>query len=332
VTLRLTFRFDMRNPGARVPGAALYGAMLDMCAWGDGLGFDEVYLCEHHGAPDGYLPAPIALGAAVAARTERIRIHLTALVVTLHQPLRIAEDLAVLDLVSNGRLTVTAGMGYRPHEFAMMGVDDSRKLERYLQALATLKKAWGGEPFDYEGRRVRVTPRPVQPGGPPLLMGGSSEAAAERAARMGFGFKPGFPPHYEVYRQALHRLGRPVPPPYPDQQPVFLHVTEDPDRDWPVVGPCALYAARSYAEWSLERRGGTTLFDRTLTSLEDARRNPMFQVVTPGQCLDFARSLAPHGELVFTPLIGGLDPALAWQSLGLFEREVLPGLRALALR
>ncbi len=330
--MRLTFRFDMRNPGARVPGAALYAAMLEMCVWGDGLGFDEVYLCEHHGAEDGYLPSPITLGAAVAARTARIRIHLTALIVTLHHPLRIAEDLAVLDLLSNGRLTVTAGMGYRPHEFAMMSVDGTRKLKLYLRALETLKQAWTGEPFEFEGRSVRVTPRPVQPGGPPLLMGGSSEAAARRAARMGFGFKPGFPPHYEIYRQELQTLGRPVPPPYPNQQPVFLHVTDDPDRDWPLVGPHALYAARSYAEWSTERAGGTTLFNQALAGLGALRRDPMFQVVTPEQCLAFAQSLEPNGELVFTPLIGGLEPALAWRSLRLFEREVLPALRAAGLR
>ena len=326
--MRLTFRFDMRQPDAGASRAALYAAMLDMCAWGDDLGFDEVYLCEHHGAPDGYLPSPIVLGAAVAARTRRIRIHLTALVVTLHHPLRIAEDLAVLDILSNGRLTVTAGMGYRPHEFAMMGVDMRHKLRIFLDTLEVLRRAWTGEPFEHGGRSVRVTPKPVQPGGPPLLMGGSSVAAAERAARMGFGFKPGFPPHYEIYREALQRLGRPVPPPYPDQQPVFLHVTGDPERDWPIVGPHALYTARSYAEWSTERDGGTTLFNRALADLDEARRNPMFQVVTPAQCVDFARSLGPDGELVFTPLIGGLDPGIAWGSLRLFEREVLPRLRA----
>ncbi|MGE3598727.1 MAG: LLM class flavin-dependent oxidoreductase [Dehalococcoidia bacterium] len=330
--MRLTFRFDMRQPDLRASSAALYAAMLDMCAWGDGLGFEEAYLCEHHGAEDGYLPSPITLGAAVAARTQRIRIHITALVVTLHHPLRLAEDLAILDIVSNGRLTVTAGMGYRPHEFAMMGVDIRKRLRIYLDTLQVLKSAWTGEPFEYDGRTVRVTPKPVQPGGPPLLMGGSSEAAAQRAARLGFGFKPGFPPHYEMYRQELRRLGRPDVLPYPNQEPVFLYVTEDPDRDWPIVGPHALYTARSYAQWGAERGSGMTLFDQTIASLHEARRNPMFQIVTPEQCVAFARSLEPNGELVFTPLIGGLNPELAWRSLRLFEREVLPRLRAEGLR
>ena len=202
--MRLTFRFDMRQPDAGASRAALYAAMLDMCAWGDDLGFDEVYLCEHHGAPDGYLPSPIVLGAAVAARTRRIRIHLTALVVTLHHPLRIAEDLAVLDILSNGRLTVTAGMGYRPHEFAMMGVDMRHKLRIFLDTLEVLRNAWTGGPFEYEGRTVRVTPKPVQPGGPPLLMGGSS-AAARPAAAGGFRATPrsapGAGPLRSAYRQ-----------------------------------------------------------------------------------------------------------------------------------
>jgi hypothetical protein len=163
-------------------------------------------------------------------------------------------------------------------------------------------------------------------------MGGSTEISAQRAARLGFPYKPGFPPHYEIYKQELQQLGQPEPPPLPNQGPVFLHVTDNPDRDWPLVGPSAVYAAHSYAQWGTERGGGATLFGNPIASLDEARRNPMFQVVTPEQCVEFARSLEPVGELLFTPLFGGLDPAIAWQSLRLFEKEVLPQLRAAGLR
>jgi len=329
--MRITLRFDMRQPDPRVSRASQYAAMLDMCAWADGLGLDEVYVSEHHAAEDGYLPSPIVLGSAVAARTQRIGVHLSALVVTLHHPLRLAEDLAILDIISNGRLAITAGMGYRPHEFEMFGVDIKKRLRTFLDTLETLRRAWTGEPFEFEGRTVRVTPKPVQPGGPLLIMGGSTAASAERAARMGLPYKPGFPPDYEIYKREVAKLGRPEPAPLPNQGPNFLYVTDDPDRDWPVVGPHALYQSNSYVQWAAERGSGDTPY-KPIASLAEARANPTFQITTPGQVVAYARTLEPHGELTLQPLFGGLDPGVAWKSLRLFEQEVLPRMREAGLR
>ena len=329
--MRLTLRFDMRKPDPGDDGARLYAAMLDICAWADGLGFEEVFIGEHHGAEDGYIPCPIVLASAVAARTRRIKLHISALLVTMYHPLRLAEDLAVLDIISSGRVRMTCGMGYRPHEFEMFGVDIKKRLRIYLSTLATLEQAWTGEPFEFEGRTVRVTPRPVQRPGPQVIMGGSTEASAQRAARLGYAFMPGYPPYYETYRQELRSLGRPEPPPLPNQAPNFLYVTDDPEHAWATIGPFALYTANSYARWNAERGAGATMYAGEQT-LEQARHNPMFQIVTPEQCLAFAESLEPNGELQFQPLFGGLDPQLAWKSLELFEREVLPRMRAKGLR
>ncbi|MFO1427761.1 MAG: LLM class flavin-dependent oxidoreductase [Steroidobacteraceae bacterium] len=329
--MRLTLRFDMRQPDPQADRAALYAAMVDICEWADGLGFEEVFIGEHHAAEDGYIPQPIVAAAAVASRTQRIKLHISALLLTMHHPLRLAESLAVLDLLSNGRVRITAGMGYRPHEFAMFGVDASKKLRIYLDTIAVLQRAWTGEPFEFEGRTVRVTPRPVQPGGPKIIMGGSAEAAAARAARMGLDFMPGHPALYESYKAELARLGRPPPPPLPNQAPNFLFVTDDPDRDWPIVGPHVLYTTNSYAQWATERGTGATMY-RLLEDIAELRKQDIFQVVTPPDCVKYAQSLEPHGELQFQPLFGGLDPAVAWRSLRLFEKEVLPQLRALGLR
>jgi alkanesulfonate monooxygenase SsuD/methylene tetrahydromethanopterin reductase-like flavin-dependent oxidoreductase (luciferase family) len=120
--VRLALRFDMRAPQIGVAPAVLYPASVDMCEWGDRLGFETVYLAEHHGADDGYCPSPIVQASAIAARTTRMRIHFSALIAVLHHPLRLAEDLAVLDLISEGRIEMTLGIGYRPHEYEMMGV------------------------------------------------------------------------------------------------------------------------------------------------------------------------------------------------------------------
>jgi alkanesulfonate monooxygenase SsuD/methylene tetrahydromethanopterin reductase-like flavin-dependent oxidoreductase (luciferase family) len=329
--MRLTLRFDMRHPGEDPSLAGLYAGMLDMCAWADELGFEEVFVGEHHGAEDSYIPSPIVLLSAVAARTKRIKIHVSALLATMYHPLRLAEDLAVLDIVSNGRLRMTAGMGYRPHEFAMFGVDFKTRLKTYLENIEILRKAWTGEPFEYQGITVRISPRPVQRPGPKIIMGGSTDKAAVRAARLGYDFMPGFPPHFEIYKEELRQLGKPEPPPLPNQAPNFLYVTDDPERDWPLVGPAVMHGTNTYAKWASERGTGATLY-RTIENVDELKANAIFQVVTPQQCVAFAKSLEPHGELQFQPLFGGLDPQVAWRSLKLFETQVLPALRAQGLR
>jgi hypothetical protein len=329
--MRLTLRFDMRHPDPDPNFAGYYRSMLDICAWADSLGFEEVFVGEHHGAEDSYIPSPIVLLSAVAARTEQIKIHVSALLITMYQPLRLAEDLAILDIISKGRLRMTAGMGYRPHEFAMFGVDFKTRLATYLENIEVLKKAWSGQEFDYRGVKVRITPRPTQRPGPKIIMGGSTEKAAARAAQMGFDFMPGFPPHYELYKQELQKLGKPEPPPLPNQAPNFLFVSHEPERDWEVVGPSVLHGTNTYAKWAAERATGATFY-RTIENLTELKKNPIFQVLTPEQCIAFAGSLEPYGELQFQPLFGGLDAPTAWRSLKLFEKEVLPVLRASGLR
>jgi alkanesulfonate monooxygenase SsuD/methylene tetrahydromethanopterin reductase-like flavin-dependent oxidoreductase (luciferase family) len=329
--MRLTLRFDMRRPGPDPELVSMYAAMLDMCVWADGLGFEEVFVGEHHAAEDCYVPSPITLLSAVAARTKQIKVHVSALLVTMYNPLRLAEDLAVLDIISNGRLRMTAGMGYRPHEFEMFGVDFKTRLKTYLENIDVLQKAWTGEPFEYQGRTVRISPRPVQRPGPKIIMGGSTDKAAIRAARMGFDFMPGFPPHYELYQAALRELGKPAAPALPNQAPNFLYVTHDPQRDWEHVAPAVLHGTNTYAKWATERGTGATMY-QNLESVAQLQANPIFQVVTPEQCVAFAKSLEPHGELQFQPLFGGLEPQLAWRSLKLFEQEVVPALRRAGLR
>ena len=117
----LTFiRFDMRAPSwGPATAAELHTATLEMAEWADRVGFDSAVVSEHHGAVDGFLPSPIVAAAAIAGRTERIGISISALLAPLHDPIRIAEDLAVLDLLSEGRVTTIIGLGYRPEEYEM---------------------------------------------------------------------------------------------------------------------------------------------------------------------------------------------------------------------
>src|SRR5262249_7029018 len=118
----LGLRYDLRAPAfADVTHAELYGACLEQCAWADARGFDVVALSEHHGVDDGYMSAPITLAAAIAGRTRRLQINVAAVLVPLHDPVRLAEQLAVVQLVSGGRLSLVAGMGYRGEGVAEAG-------------------------------------------------------------------------------------------------------------------------------------------------------------------------------------------------------------------
>jgi len=324
--MRLGLRYDMRVPEFGAPPAGLYAAAVEQCAWADQLGFDYVHLAEHHGAEDGYCPSPLILGAAIASATRNLQLRFSALVVTMHDPLRLAEDLAVLDLISGGgRIRVIAGIGYRPHEFAMFGVDFAQRARQFEQKLEVLRQAWTGEPFAYRGTTVRVTPTPCTPGGPAIYLGGSAVPSARRAARLGYGYCPTSEELYEVYERECAKLGRPAPEPFSRQGPVFLHVTDDPDRDWPALAPHIVHATNLYAQWARERPDDTSNgLWREVSGVEDLKADPNIWVVTPEECVRRARRLRADDELRFHPLLGGLPPEVSWRSLRLFADEVLP--------
>ncbi|HUF96943.1 MAG TPA: LLM class flavin-dependent oxidoreductase [Ilumatobacter sp.] len=329
--MRLALRFDMRAPEIGVPPGVLYPASVDMCEWGDRLGFETVYLAEHHGAEDGYCPAPIVQASAIAARTKRMRIHFSALIAVLHHPLRLAEDLAVLDLISGGRIEMTLGLGYRPHEYEMFGVQKSKRVAILEEIIGVLEQAWTGEPFEFRGQTVVVRPTPVQKPRPPLYIGGSTEASAYRAAKLGDNYLPAGPGLLEIYQAERRRLGLPVPTPPPERGPLFLFVTDDPERDWPIVAPHVMYTSNSNAQWAKERGSGSTPYP-PVTSIDEMKANSTFAVVTPDQCVELAIRLGDGSELTFQPLMGALDPKYGWSSLELFESAVLPRLVEAGLR
>lgn len=326
--MKLTLRYDMRLPAFGAPAADVYEASVDMCEWGDGLGFETAYLAEHHGADDGYCPSPMIMASAILARTKRLRVHFSALLAVLHDPIRLAEDLAILDVMSRGRIEMTLGIGYRPHEYRMFGIEKKRRVQVLEHVMDVLEQAWTGEPFEYRGQTVVVRPTPVQQPRPPLYIGGSTPASALRAARRGDNYFPaGTPGLRELYEEELVRLGKPIPPRSTKRGPLFLYVTDDPERDWHVVFPHVAYTSNANSTWALERGSGATPYPPVET-VDDLKRSPMFAVVTPAECVELARGLGADGELVFQPLMGAMPPEIGWRSLRLFESAVLPVLRA----
>ncbi len=188
--------YDFRNPsdsGVAMPD--LYAQALEQIKWLDGLGLDAIWFTEHHFIDDGYLPAWIPVASAAAAVTRRVRFASDICLLPFINPVRLAEDLAVLDNLSNGRVEVGLGMGYAVHEFDGFGIPVSRRVSLMDEGLEVLQRAFTGERFSYSGKRyqfndVRITPEYVQKGGPPMWIAAMSAAGARRAARFNSYFLP----------------------------------------------------------------------------------------------------------------------------------------------
>lgn len=320
--------FDMRAPAFGTPAPALYAAALDMAAFADEIGVARVNLMEHHGSDDGYLPTPFVMGGGVAARTKRCRISLGAVILPLHDPVKVAEEIAVLDQMSGGRLDVILGAGYVASEFAMFGAslrDRGRLLD---EGIDIILRALHGERFKANGRDVFVRPLPVQPPEDILLVGGGVDASAKRAVRFGLGFSPLRSDLVEVYEAECRKLGREPRRTFRPSPPNNIHLAQDPERAWAQLMPHLKHVVGEYAKWAAQEPGSNSPFKGLLQDEQALRQCGMFAVWTPAELIERTPSLvAGGGSLSFMPLLGGLSPEIGWQSLKLLG-TVMPKLRS----
>jgi alkanesulfonate monooxygenase SsuD/methylene tetrahydromethanopterin reductase-like flavin-dependent oxidoreductase (luciferase family) len=321
-------RFDMRAPGCTPAEVArLYETALEMSAWADEHGCQAIAVSEHHASEDGYLPSPLTMAAAVAAVTSRTPIMVAAALLPLYDPVRLAEEMIVLDHLSRGRVIHILGIGYRPAEYELHGTDFHRRGaiadEKLEVLLAHLQAATEG------AAALRITPAPFTPGGPMLVWGGSTVRAAARAGRNGLGFiaqsgDPALGPAYEeAARAAGHEPGLCVLP-SPDS-PASVFVAEDVDDGWREVGDALLADATTYYAWN-EAAGlaeQTVSLTRGNTVEELRAAGGSHRVVTVGEAVELIRR---DGALGLQPLCGGLDPDVAWPYLRRVVDEVLPAL------
>lgn len=320
-------RFDMRHPDfSPASSAELYGAALDMASWADEKGFASVVVSEHHGTDDGFLPSPIAMMGAVVGRTRNLRISASALLLPLYDPVKLAEDLCILDIASGGRVSVTAGIGYREVEYAMFGrdwADRGKLMDEYLDVIV---RAWSGEPFEWNGRRIRLTPEPLTRPKPPVCVGGTGKIAARRAARLGLPFQPATNERevLELYTSECERLGVESPLLLPPGSGETIWVSDDPDRTWAQIGRFLLHDAMTYAGWQPKTQ--RTAVRSYANSVEELREEGKYRVLTPEECLRRAEERGPFVDFNLFPLCGGTPPDLAWPSLELFASRVLPRL------
>lgn len=321
--IQLSFNLVSSPSGPRK--ADLIATALEQAAWADDKGFDIVELAEHHGSEAGYLPSPVLLGASFAARTKNMRICPTILA-PFYDPVRLAEDLCMLDNISDGRLDVIIIGGWVPSEFEMYGVSLSDRGQLIEQTLKVLRCAFDGEPFEFDGRRGRVTPPPASPRGPRIFVGGGIKATARRAAQYGDGFFPmthaiGFAP---LYRELCAEFGK-EPGPVIDCPVQNVYLAHDPDRAWAQIMPYAMECNNFYAKAA--QTAAQDVPQQEAATGDELRRQGLFPVMTPEECIAYCRAAPESMRIMVQPILGGMPPELSWESLELWANKVLPELK-----
>jgi probable F420-dependent oxidoreductase len=318
----------------------IYRAAIETAVEAEHLGFDSVWTSEHHFVDDGYMPSQLPVLAAIAARTERILLGTGVLLAPLFHPLHVAEDAATVDLISGGRLILGLGIGWRDEEFAGFqdpGTHRGRRLEAMIEVL---REAWSeglarGDGFGihrFPGNGLNVTPKPAQPGGPPIWIGAGARVAIERAGRVADGFMAGESPPAElaeqlaVMREAAASVGRDPSEVTPS---VYRSVFAWRDGDaWELIRPYAHYGEWKYddmadAHGSLERG-----LPPALTPEVEAALQAQMVSGTPEQVVEelagYRDVLGAEGHLILRADYPGLDPAIARESLRILGEEVRP--------
>jgi alkanesulfonate monooxygenase SsuD/methylene tetrahydromethanopterin reductase-like flavin-dependent oxidoreductase (luciferase family) len=326
---RIGVCYDFRNPpDSGIPMPRLYAEALEQIAWADRAGFDQVWFTEHHFVEDGYLPSWIPVAAAAAARTTRVRFSTDVCLLPFNHPIRLAEDLAVLDNLSGGRVEIGLGIGYAPHEFRGFGVPTSRRASLADEGLEVLRRCFTGERFSFSGKRfkfdgVLVTPRYVQPGGPPMWVAAMSAAGARRAARFGCNLLPQGEraATLDTFREAVAAAGR-SPGDYRVGIIRGVLVTDDPERDWPAVRRSERYRMQLYQRFFEESGEGF--------GSGGARIPQTWIVGDVATCVEgitgFAREYGIT-DLVTWGAPPGLPPAAMNASLERLIRDVVPRVR-----
>jgi alkanesulfonate monooxygenase SsuD/methylene tetrahydromethanopterin reductase-like flavin-dependent oxidoreductase (luciferase family) len=246
--VRLGLYFDLRNPPAwRQDWARLYSFTLELCEEAEHLGADSIWLSEHHLFDDGYLPQPLTFAAAVAARTSRVRIGTAILIAPLRRPIHLAEESAIVDILSDGRLDLGLGAGYRQPEYDAYRVDISQRYAETDRTVRELRELWSAG---------RVTPPPRQ-SRLPIWLGYGGPKGARRAGLLGEGLLSLNPALVEPYRDGLREAGHD-----PDvarmSGTIQTWVTDDPEGDWPIVSKHHAAQWDSYRRYMVEGTGHPT--------------------------------------------------------------------------
>ncbi len=329
-----------RFPGDPRSDVELYRDAVEVAVLAEQLGFDSVWVSEHHFVDDGYLPSLLPVAAAIAARTARVRIGTALLLAPLHDPVRVAEDAAVVDLLSAGRLTLGLGLGWRQEEFEGLGIPIRSRRRRLEDAIEILRQAWGGDlvtgtaSAPYPG--ISVTPKPAQAGGPPIWIGAFAEPAVRRAGRLADGFMGGEVTPDSLAEQVawateeLEQAGRD-----PDRFEWSIYLPTFPwhgDDAWERVRDHHWYVDWKYGDMEEARgRTGPPPPAPPIPADREAAVRDAIIVGRPDEVAERIRALdaATGGRLHYIARLDwpGMDPAVRDESMRIFAEEVVPLLR-----
>ena len=326
--------YDFRNPPQwRRPDAEVYQASIDQIARAEALGFDDVWLSEHHFCDDSYSPSMLAIGCAVAARTKRIRIGTSVLLLPLHDPVRVAEDAATLDVISNGRLELGLGVGYRPSEFSAFNIDPKERAQRMEEGIEILTRLFAGEKFSFHGQHytyndIALHPRTVQ-AKPKLWIAGFSKVAVKRAARVGYGYIATGPisPFAKLYWEELTRLGKDHAQHEIAGGYMWLHVARDPEKRWKEAVEHFAYQQNMYAQWFAEAGMG---YVQPVEANRAAMEEKAIYIVEPEKAVEMIREYCAQTGTTrwYTWAVPpGLHPSWSDEHLELMAKEVMPHFR-----
>jgi len=332
--IRFGLYYDFRNPPEyRQNPTTLYAGILDQIVRAEALGWDDVWVSEHHFCDDDYLPSVFPIAAAIAARTQRIRIGIGLLILPFHDPLQVAENAAVVDILSGGRLELGIGGGYRVEEFAGFAIDPDERAGRLNEALPLLRRLFNGETFSHSGKyyqygEVSLRPLPVQGAHLPIWAGGTTPAAIRRAAKHCDGFLGLGPigPMMPAYRDELRKVGKDPDTAEVASALMWLLVSEDPESRWKEAREHISYQINRYAKWTKE--AGLDFVkpahDRAALEAQGCL------IVTPEQANDIVRAFIDDNGLdrfYSWTLPPGLPPEWSDEHVELFATQVAPNFR-----
>jgi alkanesulfonate monooxygenase SsuD/methylene tetrahydromethanopterin reductase-like flavin-dependent oxidoreductase (luciferase family) len=302
------------------PGALTdrWRGIIEQVRLAEQLGFESVWVSEHHFVDDAYASSTMTLLAALANATEQMRLGTNVLVLPVHDPIRLAEDALTVDALSGGRLRLGVGMGYRAADFEPFGLTLGDRRRRFEEHFDVLRAAFRGEPVS----GARVSPRPVRDSGPELWIGALSSPAIKRAAGLGDGFVCVLPDQIAEYVEARRSLGRDDGRVTVGNQWIVAH---DPDKAWAAVGSQVMYQVNGYIDFGMF--------------------GPVSRLTHPQQVLDLGQYRLLDGPAAAAELVrqigtGPVVDCFSWtlfpgepldqaaERLEYFSRAVIPAVRA----
>ncbi len=336
MTRPLTFGYlyDFRNPAPwQRPWHELYAETLDLIAWSETAGFTGAWVPEHHGADDGYQPAPNVILAAIAARTKTLRLGSAIALAPLYHPVRFAEECAVLDILSNGRAEMALAIGYRQREYDGFGLDFRKRGARFDEFLHIVRALWAGETVNFEGNHYTVKNAKIMPPSPrgqiPLYIGGFAEKALERVARYADGYF-GNEDVCGLYAEKLREQGKDPAQAGIRIQGLFLAVARDPEQAMEELAPCYHHVNNSYGAW-LNEDNAIGIDNPALKpmDLDQFKKSGILQILTPEQAIARFKAMqqriaVEHFMMMRPP---GLPAARFVEYAQLFADEVIPAFR-----